>query len=584
MADSTISTITSAAYQSPYYQPAITFSGLGSGIDSASIIEKLVEVERRQIDRLEAWKSEWTEKISALQTLNAKMTDFRTAAASMNTLAKYQVKTASSGNTTVLTASASSTAVSGTHTVVVNQLAQNDILAHAGLAASTDKVNDSGSTQVFAFKYPDAAATSVSIQVPDDATLADLAAAINASGANPGVTATVLDMGPSYTTDRYRLLLQGNDTGEDYDIIIDDALTTLDGTGGTVDFRGATFTETQDSNNAQIRVDGYPASGWIERETNTISDVITGVTLTLQSTSATAVQVTIGDDTGAMQDKIVGLVEYYNDTIAYIKEQTKFDASTGEAGILQGNYVLQIVKSELNAIATGNGLGFQDPNDTYINLAQLGITTDSDESSETFGQLLIDDNTFTAALAADASGVANLMATYFQGVSDDATGNISYYSSIPSITKPGTYEVEATVVGGVLTGGTINGHAATVSGDTLTGAAGYPEYGLSVRVNLVDGTHTGTVRLQLGKNGQFEAKLDDLLSTSSGPVNILINNYQDIVGNIDNKIELEERRVESMRQRLIWQFTRLEAVLAQLNDQAEYLAGQIQKLGTNNNK
>jgi len=122
-----------------------------------------------------------------------------------------------------------------------------------------------------------------------------------------------------------------------------------------------------------------------------------------------------------------------------------------------------------------------------------------------------------------------------------------------------------------------------VDGDTLTGASGYPEYGLAVRVNLVDGTHTGTVRLKLGVNGQFSEKLDDLLSATSGPVSILIDNYQEIITNIDEKIAFEQRRVEAYRQRLIQQFSRLEAVLAQLNEQSNYLAGQIQKLGFDNN-
>jgi flagellar hook-associated protein 2 len=100
-----------------------------------------------------------------------------------------------------------------------------------------------------------------------------------------------------------------------------------------------------------------------------------------------------------------------------------------------------------------------------------------------------------------------------------------------------------------------------------------------VQINLVDGTYAGNVRLKLGKNGEFSAELDDLLSASAGPVNILINNYQDIVDNIDAKIELEERRIESYRQRLLGQFSRLESVLAQLNDQANYLTGQLAKLG-----
>ncbi len=561
---------------SSYYQPSITFSGLGSSVDFQSIIDKLVSVESVTINRFESWKTEWNDKIAALQTLNTKMSDFRTTAESMDTLAQFQGKTATSSSTSVLTASASTTATSGTHQVLVNQLAQNEVEAHQGLSASTTVVNNSGSAKVFAFSY--AGGASVSISVANGATLSDLAAAINSSGANPGVTATVLDMGSSYGADRYRLLLQGNSTGATNTITIDDGLTTLDGTGSTENFTSATFTQTQAAENAQVRVDGYPPGTWIERSSNALNDVIPGVTLSLLSSSATPVQVTINDDTSAMQDKIKSVVEKYNDVVAYVKDQTKYNTSTGEAGILLGNYAVEIVKTELNAIGTGNAPGFQDPNDPYLNLSKIGITTDSNETSDTFGQLVIDDSALTTAITNNPQGVANLMAAYFRGVSDDTSGNITYYSSIPGITQPGTYQVTAMVAGGVLTGGTINGHAATVSGDTLNGQNGFPEYGLAVKVNLVDGTYNGTVRLQMGKNGQFSRKLDDLLNVSSGPVNILINNYNDIISGIDSKIEAEQRRVNGVRQRLTEQFSRVDAILSTLNQQSQYLTQQLSKL------
>lgn len=562
---------------STYYQPSITFSGLGSTVDFDSIIDQLVEVESASINRFESWKTEWSDKIAALETLNSKLTDFKTVAASMDTLTQFVGKTASSSDTTILTASATTSATSGTHAILVNQLAQNEVEAHSGLAASTTVINSSGSSKVFAFSYAGGAA--VSIAVADGATLADLATAINNSGANPGVTASVMDLGASYGATRYRLLIQGNGTGSTNTITIDDGLTTLDGTGGTESFLSATFTETQTAQDSQIRVDGYPPGTWIERSSNSINDVIPGVTLSLLNSSASSVQVTIGDDTEAMQEKVESLVEQYNDVIAYIKEQTNFDSDTGEAGILLGNYAVEIVKSALNYIASGSGQGFKSPNDTYLTLGQLGITTDVSETSPTFGQLVIDSSELSEAINDDPEAVANLMAAYFQGVSDDATGNLTYYSSLPGITEPGTYEVTATVSGGVLTGGTINGRAASVSGDTLTAStSGYPEYGLAVKVNLVDGNYSSTVRLQLGKSGQFTEKLDDLLSISSGPVNILISNYQDIIDGIDSKIEAETRRVEAVRKRLTEQFARVDAILSTLNQQSEYLSTQLKKL------
>jgi flagellar hook-associated protein 2 len=578
MADSTVSSLSS----SQFFQPSITFSGLGSGIDSQSIIAKLVEVESRQVQRMEAWKAEWTEKITALQEINLKLQDLRTAVSAMDTPSEFQVKTVSSSNTAVLSATASSTAAGGSHQVLVNQLAQNEIEVHTGFSTPGTVINASGASRVFAFSY--AGGAPVSITVSDGATVQDLANAINASGANPGVTALVLDMGPAYSADRYRLMLQGNDTGSDYLIAIDDALTTLDGAGGTQNLTSTAFTQSQAAQNAQVRLDGYPPGGWIERASNQINDLLAGVTFTLHNVSTSPVTITLSTDTAAMQDKIKSLVTAYNETVAYIREQTKFDSATGKAGILLGNYAVQIVKSKLTDIATGNTPGFQDPDDPYLNLAQIGITTDVDESSATFGQLLINDALLTSAINGNPQAVANLMSASFRGVSSDVSGTISYYSSLPGITRPGTYTIQAIVSGGIITGGYINGNPATIDGDTLTGQSGYPEYGLAVRVNLVEGVHTGTVRLQLGVNGQFTEKLNDLLSVSSGPLNILIHNYNDIVGSIDAKIALEQRRVEGVRQRLMEQFARLEAVLAQLNDQANYLASHLQNLGSSGSK
>ncbi|MDD3581182.1 MAG: flagellar filament capping protein FliD [Desulfobacca sp.] len=673
MSSSGIDTISSL------YSASITFSGLGSDIDYQSMIEKLVEVESYALNRMETWKAEWNEKIEALNTLNTLLSDFKASVAAMDTPAEFQSRTASSSNTTVLTASATSTAATGNHEVVVAQLAKSETIVHQGVSASDTVINDSGATKDFVFTYGSNPA--VTISVANGATLSDLVDAINTSGANPGVTASILDMGSGAGASRYRLVLQGNDTGAAYDLTIDDSLTTLDGTSSTIDFRTSTYTESQTAQDARLRVDGYPADGWIERATNTVTDVINGVSLKLTSpaaftapgaasawsgastatptsgglytgtvaktytltvtqggtvpapspdvilqwsdgtnsgtitldadynggwvevaegtqirfaagtlvlgdsftydvtptTSNTITQVTVANDLDAMQAKIEEMVGNYNEVIAYIKEQTYYNTDTGKAGVLFGNYAVNIVKNKLNAIGTGNAPGFNSDYDPFINLAQLGISTDADETSETFGQLIIDSAKLQSALLSSPQGVADLLAVYFQGVSDDANGNITYYSSIPGITRPGIYEIDATVVGGVLTG-TINGHPASVEGDTLTGQSGYPECGLAVRVNLVDGHYTGTVRLKLGINGQFEAELADLLSASSGPINILIDNYNDIIDGIDQKIEREQRRLTSLQNRLVTQFAALEATLSELNSQAEYLSSQINKL------
>ncbi len=551
----------------------ITFSGLGSSVDFSSIIEKLVSVESARITQYDNWKQEWTDKITALQTLNSKLTDFNTAVAAMDTPSQFQGKVANSSNTSTLTASASTTAATGSHQILVDQLAQNNIrVKTTGVASADTVINSSGSAQTFVFKYP-STGSDVTISVPNGATLTDLVNAINASGANQGVTASVLNLGSG--ANPYTLMLQGKDSGTLNTI-------TIEGTTTLTGFGSADIPESQAAQNAQVRVDGYPPGSWIQRSTNTITDVIPGVSLSLLNTSPTTpVQVTVNDDTSSMQKKVESMVEKYNDVISYIKDQTKYDTSTGESGILQGNYAVEIVKTELNAIGTGNAPGFQDPNDPYINLSGIGITTDSDQTSTTFGQLLVDSSALSAAITSNPQAVSNLMSYYFRGVSDDSTGNITYYSSIPGITKAGIYNVSATISGGVLVGGYINGNPATVSGNTLNGQNGFPEYGLAVSVNTtVDNTYTGTVRLQLGINGAFSDKLTDLLNVTSGPVNILIDNYNDIVSGIDSKIETEQTRISNLRSRLTQQFAKVDTILSTLNQQSTYLTQQLAKLSS----
>ena len=151
MADSTISSITSSLTQSLYQQPSITFTGLGSNIDTNSMITQLVKAESGQLNQLTTWRDQWTAKISALQTLNSKLTDLRTTIQAMDTLAGFQDKTTTISDESVLSATTSAAAVIGNHQVLVNRLAQNEVQVHLGLAGADTVVNDIGTSQVFAF-------------------------------------------------------------------------------------------------------------------------------------------------------------------------------------------------------------------------------------------------------------------------------------------------------------------------------------------------------------------------------------------------------------------------------------------------
>ncbi len=76
----------------------------------------------------------------------------------------------------------------------------------------------------------------------------------------------------------------------------------------------------------------------------------------------------------------------------------------------------------------------------------------------------------------------------------------------------------------------------------------------------------------------------DLTDPTSGTLNVLIKNYNDIIENIDNKIKSEEKRLETYRQHQLERFARMEATLAELNAQSAQLESAIKQLPNASNK
>lgn len=543
----------------------ITFTGLGSGTDFDTLIEQLVQIERTHINRLELWKSEWETKVEAFQELNTQLLSLKTTTEGMDTLDEFLIKNASSSDSTVLTATADAEADASSHIIEVNQLATNDIfIGNTSYSSESAAVTTTGD-KIFQYDY--GTDTNIAVNVPNNTTLEGLVNAINTDPDNPGVRASILKVADG----DYRLQIRGLDLGSDYQFSIDDVETTLSGADSS------DFVETQNASNALFKVDGYPvaSNSWISRSSNTVSDVIEGLTLNLKNTGSATVNIEV--DNEAVKESVRTFVSQVNEVRATIKSLTDFNETTNQGSILTGNYGVQLISSKLKGITATKGSGFDYDDDTYSVLSQLGITTDAEEGSPTIGQLLLDESKLDDALNDNADAVAELFAADFIG--DTNTSDFRYYSHISSVTKSGTYDVEYTVSGGAITSATINGHTATINGAEITGASGYDESGLTILVqNLTDGTYTGEVRLKQGKAGELADALKDLTSSSSGPLHILEDNYQDIMDNIDEKIEWEEKRIDRMERDLRNRFANLEATLGYYNQMQMALNNQIGQL------
>ena len=547
----------------------IYFTGLGSGTDFDTMITKLVELEGYRKTRLENTKSDYEKKIEAVQDINSSLLSLKSSLESMDTMDEFLIKTATSSNESIATVTASSDAEEGSHTIVINQLAKNDIEMHkSGYGSTSDVINSSGSTKIFKYTYN---STTVSIDVANGTTLEGLVNLINQDADNPGVKASLINDGS-----KYYLQIRGLDLGDKYEITISSD-TTLSGFGPD------DFSETQDAQNSQIRVDGWPASDWIERESNTISDVITGVTLNLKDVGT--IQVDVAKDMDAIKEQVRNFVDQVNNIITTIQGYTKVNSGTNEGSIFTGNSTINMTMENIKSILSSIGVGFDRDIDTYPTLSTIGITTDAQTGSTTYGQLLLDESKLEEALNSNAEAVAEIFSADLVAATNSS--DFREYSHINGLTEGGIYDVEYEInASGEIVSAKIDGYDASIdnSKHVITSTKGNSK-GLAIQIdNLGTGTYSGQIRLKKGKALELIDKLEELTDSYSGPLHIMEDHLNDEIDMIDEQIDNETVRLDTYERNLRDKFARLEALLGYYNNLNTYLTSQINSLPSTSSK
>jgi len=346
-------------------------------------------------------------------------------------------------------------------------------------------------------------------------------------------------------------------------------------------FAASDFTETQSAQDCQFKVDGYPVAGgeWFQRSSNTVDDVIHGVTLHLHDTGT--VQVNLTRDVESVKGKLQSLVGAYNAVVSYIQENTGYDSTTKTAGVLIGDYVVSTIGSQLFTPLISQTSGFVKDIDAFLTPAQIGLQLDRN------GTLSLDTDTFDKAVAKNYTGVLAIIGAAKTGSSDSNT--IEFYSASSNYTAGGTYDVKVTVDqnGGITAGIKLptesEYRSATFSGNIITGDSSfdengypvYPENGLQLSVNLSqlspNNTYTATVRVKQGFAGAVEDALDKILKSTSGSLQLDQNYITDSIKQIQDRIDAEQERLTRKQDQLVARFARLESTLALLQQQMNAL-------------
>jgi len=389
----------------------ISFGGLGNGLDFGQVVDQLVKASRIPVDRLNAKKTDLNSKSTDYATLSTKLIALQSAADKMRLPSNFDRSSVSVSDSTVLSATGSSSAVQGSYTVKVTQLAQSHQITNKAVKAVASTTTDivSGSSGTFTFRVGSGANQTVSLNAT--ATIEDLKTAINDLGA--GVTASVINTG-SESSPAYRLAMTAVSTGAGNAVTIVADNTDLDfqngsGTGGTDTLQAA-----QD---AMIAV-GDPNLNPVtfQRSSNTVTDAITGVTLTLNKTTGSdTISVNVSRDVTAVQTSIKDLATAYNEVIKFINERTTYDITTKKGGIFFNEPTVRTVLSQLRTALSSVVPGLT----TYTSVGEIGFKTERD------GTLTVDEAKLSAALSSNYTAVKDLFVNQIDSVGIAQLLNVS---------------------------------------------------------------------------------------------------------------------------------------------------------------
>lgn len=409
-----------------------TFSGVGSGIDFSVIRDAIINQKARPVTQLQNKVSDYNGRIDALTQLNAALASLTSASELLTSRDLGSGRGAATGDATVITASASSTANLGTFDINITRLASVLAQASRSFTSTTTPVLAGGATTGTFELRKGGASTGVSFTIDStNNTLAGLRDAINAK--NAGVAASIVDVNGDGTGQQ--LVLSSKDSGATGRVELVETSST--GTLTDLNIRSLNPPDGDFAKlDAALTVNGLG----ITRSTNTVADAVTGVTLNLKKVGSTTIGVTQSTD---IENRLRGFILAYNAVQDFSATQYKKDNNNRPTGVLAGDTTLRNVQQQLRdatrTISSDNG-------GILTSLSDLGITKDGD------GKLTLDSAAFNETLknkpddvkallygkTSSQEGLFQKLNIVSKGLSDSITGSVQnaiagYKSSITSL-------------------------------------------------------------------------------------------------------------------------------------------------------
>ena len=370
--------------------------GAGSGIDVKSLAQSLVDAEKTpRKERIDAKIAQTEAKITGYSAIKYALSELKTAFGKLNDASDFSSIKPSNTQTSAFGVTASTTAQAGSYSIEVLQTAQAQRTASSNFADRATALNG-GSAFNLNLSLGGVSQDPIAVTT---ATPAGMVSAINS--ADLGVTAQLINTGSGYN-----VVLTG-ETGATQSF----TMSSDDGSGNAV--AGVSFTTSlQTAADASFKVNGLT----VTRSSNSITDVIDGVTLDLYSNTTGAARLDLNRDTTSIKDNLKGLVTAYND----FEETLKILGDSGSeveefGGVLAGESLLQTVRTRVRGFISNNSTT---PGATIRAARDVGLSLDRN------GKLTLDETKLDTALQNNFAEVSTMFTA--------GTNNKSIYSPAPA--------------------------------------------------------------------------------------------------------------------------------------------------------
>ncbi|QPT39134.1 Flagellar cap protein [Oligella ureolytica] len=372
---------------------SISSIGVGSGLDLSALLKDLRTSEEAALTTITTRQSRESSRLSAYGQLSNVIEKLQTAAKAFEGTTTFgQFTTTQTGES--FTSSATSKAVAGTYKINVQSLASSQTLIAAGQA---DKAAQNGTGGDITFTLANGESKTVSLG--NGTSLNDIAAAINADP-ELGINATIINDGDANTP--FRLMFTTAETGTQAAISNISVINNDGDLGKLLDINNNNNMSEQAATDAQVEINGIV----ISNGSNTLEDVIEGVTLNLSKADGEVQTLTVSKDDSKAKSAIKSFVDAYNSAQAFIKTNTAYNEASG-GSVLIGDSTTRTAQTRLRDILNIEA----DSGGVFSRLSEIGITTQID------GSLKIDDEKLDKALSSNRDDVAKL----FQGTNGIAS-------------------------------------------------------------------------------------------------------------------------------------------------------------------